>query len=131
VTCYSNLILCIVSVIGVQASDDVDLQIVKELGFWSWVLISLAGLLTIFETTTKQLAFRYEEAAKLQKLAFLPNVWNFTIDLLKHTTFGALQLAGFSLLFAFYVFELLYFFYCQSDLNKESDDEFQMPKEID
>lgn len=61
-----------------------------ELGTWSWILIILAGVFTIFENTAKFMAFRYEEAAKLQKLAFLPNVWNFTIDVCKQTTFGSM-----------------------------------------
>lgn len=90
VTCYTNMILGVVSVISIAFIDGLDFSIVKELGVWSWILISLAGLFTIFENTAKQMAFRYEEAARLQKLAFLPNVWNFTIDLMKHTIFGTL-----------------------------------------
>ena len=111
-TCYTNLLLGIVSLIGIKCYDHVDLSIVYDLDAWSWVLISMAGLFTIFENTAKFMAFRYEEAAKLQKLAFLPNVWNFTIDVFKHTTFGGLQLAGFLLLFIFYTYELLRFYCC-------------------
>ena len=80
VTCYSNLLLGVVSVIGIQSHDSISFEFFGSLSIWSWVLIGLAGLMTIFETTLKFLAFRYEEAAKLQKLAFMPNVWNFTID---------------------------------------------------
>lgn len=111
-TCYTNLLLAIVSLIGIACYDHLDLSIVYDLNAWSWVLISMAGLFTIFENTAKFMAFRYEEAAKLQKLAFLPNVWNFTIDVFKHTTFGGLQLAGFLLLFIFYTYELLRFYCC-------------------
>ena len=85
----------------------------KTLGAWSWVLITLAGIFTIFENTAKFMAFRYEEAAKLQKLAFLPNVWNFTVDgILLHTTFASLQLVGFISLFVFYTYELVSFYAC-------------------
>jgi len=80
----------VVSVIGIAYYDHVDFGFISELNGWSWLLIALAGLFTIFENTAKFMAFRYEEAAKLQKLAFLPNVWNFTIDVFKHTTFGAM-----------------------------------------
>lgn len=75
------------------------------------------------------MAFRYEEAAKLQKLAFLPNVWNFIIDLIKHTTFGALQLSGFILLFVFYTFELIRFFYYESRVEEKESvkDDFVAP----
>ena len=93
------------------------MEIVYELGAWSWILIVLAGVFTIFENTAKFMAFRYEEAAKLQKLAFLPNVWNFTIDIFKKTTFSAMQLSGFISLFVFYACELIRFF-CQTESNE-------------
>jgi drug/metabolite transporter (DMT)-like permease len=64
-TCYSNLLLGIMSVIGIKCYDHIDFSYIPELSLWSWVLISLAGLFTIFENTAKFLAFRYEEAAKL------------------------------------------------------------------
>ncbi len=110
-TCYTNLLMGVVSVIGVHCYDHISFDIVTELSVWSWVLIGLAGLFTIFENTAKFMAFRYEEASKLQKLAFLPNVWNFSIDVLKHTTFGTFQLAGFLLLFVFYTYELIRFYF--------------------
>lgn len=101
-TCYTNILLGSVSLIGVTCSDSIDLSIMAELSAFSWILIALAGIFTIFENTAKFMAFRYEEASKLQKLAFLPNVWNFIIDICKSTSFGSLQLTGFILLFAFY-----------------------------
>ena len=112
-TCYTNLLLGVVSVIGVCCYDHIDFSFIKDWSFLSWVLITLAGLFTIFENTAKFMAFRYEEAAKLQKLAFLPNVWNFVIDLIKGTHFGGLQLAGFISLFVFYTYELVSFYFCQ------------------
>ena len=83
--CYTNLLLGVVSVIGVQCYKNVSYDFVKELAAVSWVLITLAGIFTIFENTAKFMAFRYEEAAKLQKLAFLPNVWSFSVDLILRT----------------------------------------------
>lgn len=58
-TCYSNLILGIVSVIGIASSSNVDYSFVPTLSALSWFLIIMGGLLTIFEHTTKFLAFRY------------------------------------------------------------------------
>ena len=111
--CYTNLLLGIVSVIGIQLNDHLNYEYIKALGGVSWVLITLAGVCTIFENTAKFMAFRYEEAAKLQKLAFLPNVWNFFIDLLvMQAKFGALQIGGFISLFIFYTYELLSFYLC-------------------
>lgn len=112
VTCYTNVLLGVVSAIGIQVSKGYDYSFMSELSVWSWVLIGLAGLFTIFENTAKQLAFRYEEAAKLQKLAFLPNVWNFSADkLIIGNTFAPLQLVGFASLFAFYIYELISFYF--------------------
>lgn len=88
-TCYSNVILGIVSLIGVASSDKLDYSFVPDLTVLSWFLFFVGGLFTIFEHTAKFMAFRYEEAAKLQKLAFLPNVWNFIIDsCFVHTEFS-------------------------------------------
>ena len=109
--CYTNLLLAIVSVIGIACYDHISYDFIYTLGTWSWILITLAGIFTIFENTAKFMAFRYEEAAKLQKLAFLPNVWNFTVDgIILHTGYGTLQLVGFGLLFAFYAYELVSFY---------------------
>merc|ERR1711997_1243933 len=112
VTCYSNVLLGISAVIGIQCYDHIEYEFIGELSAWSWVLIGLAGVCTIFENTAKFMAFRYEEAAKLQKLAFLPNVWNFFIDLLViNAAFGVMQVIGFILLFLFYTYELLSFYF--------------------
>ena len=89
-TCYSNLILGVVSFVGVKSSSTMDYSFVPDLTALSWFLFFIGGLFTIFEHTSKFLAFRYQEAAKLQKLAFLPNVWNFVIDFcFVHTEFSA------------------------------------------
>ena len=138
VTCYSNVLLGISAVIGIQCYDHIDYAFIGDLSVWSWVLIGLAGVCTIFENTAKFLAFRYEEAAKLQKLAFLPNVWNFSVDgLVFHAQFGALQLAGFICLFIFYFCELITFYTCQTADNvddvkcKEDEENFKRVKNVD
>jgi len=117
-----------ISILGVYGYEHMDFSFIAKLSTISWVLISLAGLFTIFENTAKFMAFRYEEAAKLQKLAFLPNVWNFSIDILKHTHFGSLQLVGFVALFAFYAYEMFRFYYLEdhntSPSDKGKDDEY-------
>ena len=134
VTCYSSLLLGLASFIGISFYDHITFEFVRELSAWSYVLIGLAGVCTIFENTAKFLAFRYEEAAKLQKLAFLPNVWNFSIDgLVFHAQFGALQLAGFTCLFIFYFFELISFYTCQTNtsddkLNEADEENFKSAK---
>jgi len=52
-------------------------------------------------------------------LAFLPNVWQFTIDLLfVNKAFGNLQYVGFAVLFLFYTIELVRFF-CVQQRNKK------------
>ena len=120
VTCYSTVLLGIAAAIGIQCYEQIDYAFIGELSVWSWVLIGLAGVCTIFENTAKFLAFRYEEAAKLQKLAFLPNVWNFSVDgLVFHAQFGALQIVGFVCLFIFYFCELITFYTCQTTDNAD------------
>jgi len=81
--------------------------------------------MTIFEHVAKFMAFRYYEAAPLQKLSFLPNVWNFLVDiLLMHVSFATIQLIGFIVLFTYYFAELIHF-YCLRDHDKESEEKEQ------
>ena len=78
---YTALVLFFASLIGITMVDGkCDLSYAWSLSFATWLLFLGAGILTIFENASKFLAFRYHEAAPLQKLAFLPNVWSFTID---------------------------------------------------
>ena len=90
-TCYSNAVLLVTSVTGLALTSDKGYGFVKEFSYMTWFLLTLAGLNTIFEHLAKFLAFRYYRAAPLQKFNFLPNVWNFTIDILfMHADFGTL-----------------------------------------
>jgi hypothetical protein len=69
------------------------------------------------------MALKYQEASKLQKLAFLPNIWQFTIDLsFMQKEYGLLQLLGFGLLFGFYIVELLRFFCSIRSQKKEREE---------
>ena len=48
----------------------------------------------------------------MQKLAFVPNVWQFGVDLLiLGLAFSGMQYLGFAILFSFYSFEIARFFY--------------------
>ena len=117
-TCYTNVVLLITSTIGIQATG-LNYEFLSDLNAASYCLITLAGVMTIFEHIGKFMAFRYYEAAPLQKLSFLPTVWNFLIDILiMKVNFAQLQLIGFSVLFSYYFLELIHF-YCFRDHDKE------------
>ena len=105
---YTALVLLIMSIIGIVAIEKgFDFSYALELSWGTWGLFALAGLFTIFENATKFLAFRYHEAAPLQKLAFLPNVWSFSVDaIILSKSFAVFQVIGFSILFTFYSYEL-------------------------
>lgn len=67
------------------------------------------------------MAFRYYKAAPLQKLSFLPNLWNFTIDILfLHVNFSTLQMIGFMTLFTYYALELIHFYFIRDHEADES-----------
>ena len=105
-SCYGALLQAVFACSLVQLVAPIDLELLYSIDAVSWILITLSALATIFETTTKILALRYQEAAKLQKMTFLNNVWNFVMDLIWQTPLSAVQYAGFGSLFAFYTFEL-------------------------
>jgi len=75
----------------------------------AWLYLVLSCLLTILTQLAKANAFKYCESAPLQKLSFLPNVWQFSIDLvILGVAFSAMQLTGFSMLVLFYLVEAIY-----------------------
>ena len=89
----------------------------------SWFLLIASSLVNILSSTTKFLACKYHTASDLQKLAFLPNVWQFCIDItFMHATFSGLELTGFVALFVFYG-AYLAFVAASSCLNKKTDDD--------
>jgi drug/metabolite transporter (DMT)-like permease len=96
-----------------------------EFSLVQWILLIAASIVQIFKSMTKFLACRYHTASDLQKLAFLPNVWTFLIDvLILKATFSGLELAGFTLLFVFYGGYLIHYV-CknQKSDNKENQTE--------
>ena len=110
-TCYTNVILLFTSIAGIYFTD-LNYEFIHKLSLASWLLITLAGVMTIFEHVGKFMAFRYYKAAPLQKLSFLPNVWNFLIDIfVMHVDFATLQLVGFTVLFTYYTAELIHFYW--------------------
>jgi hypothetical protein len=63
-----------------------------EFSLVQWILLIAASIVQIFKSMTKFLACRYHTASDLQKLAFLPNVWTFLIDvLILKATFSGLE----------------------------------------
>jgi len=113
-TTYTGIVLFVSSTIFVTISSTMDFGFLTEFSWASWGLVLLAAILTILENVSKFLAFKYQEASKLQKLAFLPNVWAFTVDLLViHSHFSTMQIWGFTILFIFYFSEACRFFVCK------------------
>ena len=105
----------------------VSFDFVYEFSLTTWALLATSSLLTVCTQTAKFKAFRYHEASQLQKMAFLPNVWQFGIDLvIVQLTFSGMQYLGFALLFAFYVGEGIRFFHQQRKSRQVADDDFQV-----
>jgi hypothetical protein len=74
-------------------------------------MVVLSCAFTIMAQITKAVAFKYQPASKLQNLAFVPNLWQFGIDVvLVGVSYASLQLMGFALLFAFYGSNVLKFY---------------------
>lgn len=61
---YTALVLFFASILGVLFTGE-DFNYIGSLSLGTWGLFFLAGLFTVFENTTKFLAFRYHEAAPL------------------------------------------------------------------
>jgi len=102
---YQNLMLTVLASIY-MLSTGLSFDFVYTLSGQAWLFVVLSCSLTILGSVTKALAFKYCESAPLQKLSFLPNVWQFLIDLIvMSVAFSVMQLTGFSLLIAFYVLE--------------------------
>jgi len=69
------------------------------------------------------LAFRCSEVSRLQNLAFLPNVWQFSIDVIVlQMAITATQMVGFVLLFLFYGGMLGLFLLEERTQRSEKDD---------
>ena len=105
---YQNLTLTLLAGIYMMASG-LSFDFVWTLSGEAWMYLCLSCALTIFTQLAKATAFKFSESSRLQKLSFLPNVWQFSIDIaVLSVAFSTLQLTGFGLLVAFYVCELVY-----------------------
>lgn len=122
VSTYTNLFLAVTSVTAVACMPGLGFGYLSEFGGWSWFYFSMIATLSILEQTSKFCALKYQEAAKLQRLAFLPNVWQFCVDLLiVHKDYSTMQFVGFALLFSFYSLEMgSYFCRSKRELDKET-----------
>lgn len=78
---YVNLCLMVLSLTVILCSRGMSFGYLGELSVGSWLLFLLASVLTIGDQVTKFVALKYSEASKLQKYAFLPNVWLLIVDL--------------------------------------------------
>lgn len=95
----------------------------------SWALVLISSLTTLMTQLSKFKAFKYQQASKLQNLAFVPNLWQFMIDLLiMSVVFTQMQYCGFALLFLFYGWRAFAFMMEQRKLKSrrvmESDEKF-------
>jgi hypothetical protein len=63
-------------------SGDTTFEFIMKFDIGSWLILCAGSLVTILASTTKFLAYKYHEASDLQKLAFLPNVWQFLLDII-------------------------------------------------
>lgn len=116
---YQNLALTILSA-GFMVGYGLDFNFMFEFGVQAWLLAIASALLTIFTQTAKFTAFKYQQASQLQKLAFVPNVWQFSVDLfILGLAFSGLQYLGFAILFSFYSFEIARYLYSRHQLRKQ------------
>ena len=82
---------------------------VSEFSLLTWVLLAMSAALNIGQQYSRSYAYRNSEIPPLQRYAFLPNVWQFLVDLLiLHTPFGKIQLFGFAVLGVFYTSQLVW-----------------------
>ena len=105
---YQNMSLALLAACYMMLSG-LSFDFVYELSSAAWIWLVASCLLTILTQNAKAKAFKYSESARLQKLSFLPNVWQFSIDMIVlSVVFSTMQLTGFGLLVAFYAVEFIY-----------------------
>ena len=105
---YQNLSLTLLASVYMLASG-LSFDFVTSLSNEAWLYLCISCALTILTQLAKANAFKFSESARLQKHSFLPNLWNFSIDLLiLFVAFSTMQITGFALLVAFYACEVTY-----------------------
>jgi hypothetical protein len=89
--------------IMIVVSDTANFEFIMKFDIGSWLILCTGSLVTILASTTKFLAYKHHEASDLQKMAFLPNVWQFVLDIVfLNAIFNDIQITGFAMLFTFY-----------------------------
>ena len=105
---YQNMSLSLLAALYMLVSG-LSFDFIWTLSSEAWMYLVLSCSLTILTQLAKASAFRYSESSRLQKLSFLPNVWQFAIDLIiLSVVFSKMQLTGFALLITFYMVEMTY-----------------------
>ena len=105
---YQNLTLTVLASVYMLATG-LSFDFVWTLSSQAWLYLCISCGLTILTQLAKASAFKFSESARLQKHSFLPNLWNFSIDLLiLSVAFSTMQITGFALLVAFYACEVTY-----------------------
>ena len=101
-TSYSNVTLALISGAAMILHRE-SFSFMFEFTLQTWILIVVSSILTVLSSTTKFTALKYQKASDLQVLAFVPNLWQFLIDLIIiNLSFSKMQMVGFALLFLFY-----------------------------
>ena len=105
---YQNLTLSLLAALYMLATG-LSFDFIWTLSNEAWMYLVISCSLTILTQLAKASAFRYSESSRLQKLSYLPNVWQFAIDLLiLSVLFTKMQFIGFGLLITFYMVEMTY-----------------------
>ena len=116
---YQNLSLTLLAGVYMLIAG-LSFDFVWTLSGQAWLYLSLSCSLTILTQLAKATAFKYSESSRLQPLSFLPNVWQFGIDLLiLSVAFTSMQITGFSLLVLFYVADSTYSIFQRLAANKK------------
>lgn len=77
---YQNLTLTLLACVYMLCSG-LSFTFIYDLSSTAWLYLCLSCALTILTQLAKANAFKYSESSRLQKHSFLPNLWNFSIDL--------------------------------------------------
>ena len=102
-----SLTLVIAAMMVFQGSD---FSFMTKFSPAAWLCLIGSAIVNILGSMTKFIAIKYHKASDLQKLAFLPNVWQFFIDIfIMKAVFTEIEMTGFIALFVFYAGYLTWF----------------------
>ena len=98
---------------------------------YAWGLMISGSIVNLLSSITKFLASKYHSASSLQKLAFLPNVWQFIFDYsFMGFKYSGLELIGFTCLFVCYGIYLFWFTLssCYNYSQNDDDSDYKQEK---